>query len=407
MNLNTTIDLDLIGFFRWWGRELAFVLPARVKSWLREDRGCFVLRPVDTGFDVTFVMQQQLSAPQPASIGDAESFRQFRHQCSKADKAEIVLRLPADKILSRTIHLPLAAVENLQQVVAFELDRYTPFAVDQVYFAAVMQGKTEFDQIQVRLILTPKRYLDDQLALLQSWSVRADRVECDSSSDEAIADSEYDLLPAHYRQSRSWWQRSAHGMLWLFIGLLVVAVLCVPVWMESQAVDMIKQQIKSLDKQTRDVEAQQQEIDALRNETQKLIDIKQQTPSLVLVLNELSSLLNDDTWLTHFQYSEKHLQIQGQSPSASALISVLEESDFFSNVSFVSPLTQDKATGRERFQIGMDVSAVVPSETPDAEDTSEADDSQASEEEVTPEADGENTESDAVTTIEAEETPSE
>ncbi|MFK5948781.1 MAG: fimbrial assembly protein, partial [Methylococcales bacterium] len=47
--------------------------------------------------------------------------------------------------------------------------------------------------------------------------------------------------------------------------------------------------------------------------------------------------------------------IQGQSPTASALISVIEASVLFSNARFVSPLTQDKKTGMERFQISMDV----------------------------------------------------
>jgi general secretion pathway protein L len=68
-------------------------------------------------------------------------------------------------------------------------------------------------------------------------------------------------------------------------------------------------------------------------------------------------LLKDDTWLTNLQYSDKHMQIQGQSPMASALIGTLEASKYFSKVSFVSPLTQDKTTGLERFQISMDVGA--------------------------------------------------
>ena len=58
---------------------------------------------------------------------------------------------------------------------------------------------------------------------------------------------------------------------------------------------------------------------------------------------------------------------------ASALISLLEASPFFSNVSFASPLTQDKATGMERFQISMDVSVKQPEsvQEPAAEEAKE------------------------------------
>lgn len=95
------------------------------------------------------------------------------------------------------------------------------------------------------------------------------------------------------------------------------------------------------------------------------------------MLNELSKLLKDDTWLTHFQYTDKHLQVQGQSPAASALIGILEASPYFANVAFVSPLTQDKNTGRERFQISMDVAAVAETEPSEAADTAEETDTDA------------------------------
>jgi general secretion pathway protein L len=145
---------------------------------------------------------------------------------------------------------------------------------------------------------------------------------------------------------------------WILNGLLLIlfmAVLIFPVWQEKVAVDTLKTEIKALEKDTRQVDAQQLEIDSQLEETQKLIDIKLQTPELVLLLNELTHLFKDDSWLTNMQYSDKHMQIQGQSPAASSLIGVLEASPYFSKVSFVSPLTQDKTTGLERFQISLDV----------------------------------------------------
>jgi general secretion pathway protein L len=94
---------------------------------------------------------------------------------------------------------------------------------------------------------------------------------------------------------------------------------------------------------------------------------------LLAVLNELSHLLNDETWLTHMHFADNQLQIQGQSPAASTLISTLEASDFFSSVSFVSPLTQDKTTGRERFQISMTVTAPVKKQADEDSQTANPD----------------------------------
>ena len=46
---------------------------------------------------------------------------------------EVVLCLPADKVMARKLMLPLVAEENLRQVLGFEMDRQTPFSLDQVY----------------------------------------------------------------------------------------------------------------------------------------------------------------------------------------------------------------------------------------------------------------------------------
>ena len=253
--------------------------------------------------------------------------------------------------------MPSVAQENLQQVVSFELDRYTPFKPEQVYFTVLPLGSTGHGQIQALLIAVPKKQLDEQLALLASLGVRPHRVDY-----QAVVDAfpqtlhSYNLLPDRYRKRGNQWERWAHWLISTLVLAMALAVIIWPVWKEGQAVQSLKARIKQLENQNRVVDAQQTEIDALHAETQKLIDIKHQSPALLAVLNELSNLLNDETWLTHLQFSGQHMQIQGQSPAASTLIGVLEESAFFSNVSFVSPLTQDKVTGRERFQIGLDIS---------------------------------------------------
>ncbi|BBL58695.1 PilN domain-containing protein [Methylomonas koyamae] len=363
MSSQTTIDFDPKRFWQWWSGELAFLLPPGLKRLLSDRSGVALFRPDANGFRIEFHRE---SAAEDAAVWQldanaADAYRNLKHLNPELDKAECLLRLNPGQALQKRLFLPAAAQENLQQVVGFELDRYTPFSADQVYYAAIVLGKTEFGQIEVLLVLTPKPLLDDYLARLQALGVQATAV--DFGQAETVCPARvprYTLLPEQYRPRPNNWVRAVHWSLNALLLLLLASVLVWPVWQEGEAVDALKRQLKTLEKETTLIEAQQSEIDALRGQTQRLIGIKSDAPSLVAVLNELSVLLKDDTWLTHFQYAEKRLQIQGQSPAASSLIGVLEASPFFSNVSFVSPLTQDKATGRERFQISMDVAAVQP-----------------------------------------------
>lgn len=385
MNLQTTIDLDLKSFFQWWGRELAFLIPQKLKQFVSDRAGSLVFSGADRGFNVSFyreITNKQPSISLTFEAADRAAYQNLKSQHADIEKADCILRLTDAQAINRIVYLPLAALENLQQVVRFELDRYTPFSAEQVYFSAVPMGKTEQGQLRVMLVLTPRVSLDEQLSQLLAWGVRPVRVDYQRLNDEfPHLTDQYNLLPDSYQIGSNKLARSVHWLLSGLSFLLLLAVLVYPVWQEKQAVDLLKGQIKALEKDTRVVDEQQLEIDALRDETQRLIAIKQETPELVAVLNELSHLLKDDTWLTHLQYSETHMQIQGQSPRASELIGLLEASPYFGKVSFVSPLTQDKATGMERFQISMDVSAVSQpadqtqqeSDQPEEEDQGETD----------------------------------
>ncbi|MCQ8127059.1 PilN domain-containing protein [Methylomonas rivi] len=374
MNLDTTIDFDLKRFFRWWGGELAFLVPKSLLQHLRERHGSVIFTPSAQGFEVALLDDdERIVARRSVDVNQPDGFKQLKGQYPAMEKADFVLRLSADQALHKLLYLPAAAQENLRQVVGFELDRYTPFNAEQVYFSLIPLGSTEHAQLRILLIAAPKPRLDEQLANLTILGVQPHKVDyAPAAADFPQTRNAYNLLPDRFRRNGGKLGQSLQWLAGAALMLLLLAAMVLPVWLEGQAVESLQTRIKQLEKQNRAVDLQQSEIDALRAETQKLIDIKQQSPALLAVLNELSRLLNDETWLTHLHFSDNRMQIQGQSPAASALIGTLEGSEFFSDVSFVSPLTQDKTSGRERFQISMTVNTPVSIMQTDSADAADA-----------------------------------
>ncbi len=78
-------------------------------------------------------------------------------------------------------------------------------------------------------------------------------------------------------------------------------------------------------------------------------------PASVELLEELSQRLPDDTWLFRVEVRDGKVHLQGTSTTASALIAELEGSLFLENVRFASPVTQDGASGRERFHLSASI----------------------------------------------------
>jgi len=381
LNLNSNINMDFKSFLRWWRRELSFLVPEKIKRLFNDKQGFIVISTEGHQLVLTYTSGEQdypgasedddiSSEAQGATLGAvAEVIAKIdRNEAGIAHckvllanderlaKANVILRLTGQEAICRELALPAAAKENLHQVVAYELDRYTPFKAEQVYFAVKpIAGAGEQGQIKAMLVLTTREVLDglyEDIKAMGMSPLFADYQGAANRLDRL--DGVYNLLPEWLRQKTAKTPQLIHSALMASVILLAAAVLAAPVWFEYQTVNALQEKIKVIEKDAKKIKALQSEIDTVIDETQKLIDEKNATPMVVEMLNTLSTIIKDDTWLAYLQYSENHLQIQGESPAASTLIGILEASELFTKARFVSPVTQNNISKLERFQITVD-----------------------------------------------------
>jgi general secretion pathway protein L len=367
LNLNSTIDLDLKKFFRWWKREIIFLVPEKIREIINERRGTIIVRPEGDQLDLTFFMDGQVE-PLIKLDRNESGIAQYNDLLAGDErllKADLIFRLTSRYGIQKEIALPAAAAENLHQVVSYELSRYSPFTTEQAYFAVKrLNGANDPEQIHVLLILTARKVLDAFYQDLKALGMSPIFVDYEGvPNDLEFSDEHYNLLPESLRRKTSNVPRLVYSALIGTIFLLVSAVVAMPVWFEYQSVKDLESKAIPIEKEAKKIKALQVEIDSMIEETRKLIQLKNETPAILVMLNTLSNLIKDDTYLTYAQYADGHLQIQGESPAASNLISVLEASDLFANARFVSPVTQDNVSKMERFQITVDATSV---ENPDA-----------------------------------------
>jgi general secretion pathway protein L len=86
-----------------------------------------------------------------------------------------------------------------------------------------------------------------------------------------------------------------------------------------------------------------------------LEDKKKSSRQMLDILNELTLLLPDDTWVSHFEIRDDMVHIHGESVASAVLIPLIESSKLFQNVSFRSPVTQNKKNNTERFHISAEL----------------------------------------------------
>lgn len=359
LNLNSTIDLDFKKFFKWWRKELAFLVPEKLKLLISDKHETVIVTTQGNQFELTLFGE----SPETLAVlsRNEEGAAQFSELLAKNEtlaKAHFVLRLQRTEGICRELVLPAAAKENLTQVVSYELSRFTPFKPEQVYFAVkLLDTVDEPGLIHAMLVLTPREVLDGLYADLTALGISplfADYQGAENDLEQI--DEAYDLFPEWLGANVGKTPHLIYAGLAVAGILLLGAVLFLPVLFEYQTVTLLQEKIDAIEKEAKKIKGMQAQMDDAIAETEDLIKVKNASPPVIEMLNTLSALIKDDnTWLTYLQFADGHLQIQGESPSASGLIAVLEDSEIFANAKFVSPVTQDTTTGFERFQVTADI----------------------------------------------------
>lgn len=89
----------------------------------------------------------------------------------------------------------------------------------------------------------------------------------------------------------------------------------------------------------------------LQEQNSFLEDMKKSRVPALQVIDELTKILPDDTWLEGALYSANEISLSGVSSKSSNLISKIERSPLFEEAAFQSSVVQDFRSGGERFQI--------------------------------------------------------
>lgn len=345
-------------FWRWWSGELVALVP----QWMRQSgnsAGNTLLIEIGTSAIVLWrwtptglVEQGRIDMQAGDQTSRSISFQALIGRLRKRDD-RLALWLTGSQFLSKQIELPLAAVENLRQVLGFEMDRHTPFKADQVYFDfRVGKRDSQNSRITIKLIAAPRFAVDAGLDLLGRMGAPAQSVYV---AGVAEGDDLVDLMPLERRAARSTALHLINLGAFVLAAMLALAAIVTPILQKRQvAISMIpmvenaKRQASSADELRRDWEKRSAEYNFA-------LEKKQVAPPVVVQMDELSRLLPDDTWVQQFDIKGKEVQIQGETASSSKLIPLFESAKTLRDASFRSPVTKGTMPNSERFHLAAEI----------------------------------------------------
>ena len=336
-------------FLSWWVGQLADCVPERWRRLGSAGGDALVIAPADPlagGADAVTAILRRNGKEMP--LGRFALGGGGLAGLPRPNGRPAVLRLSEADVLSKTIVLPLAAERELDQVLAFEMERETPFSPDEIFWNHYVAARDrQRGQLSVQLMLVPQANLAPLLSALANFGIRPKRAEIGAGNNQHC------YLPLDADGGRLHDATGAR-LRWPAVALcagLAVAAVATPFARQSSALAKLDEEIAAGRAAAAEAQSLRNEIERLSGSAELIGNERDKAGRPLVTLAALTRTLPDDTYLTELQLQQRKVTISGRSAGASRLIGALAVGNQLRNPTFAAPVTRIEATRSEVFTI--------------------------------------------------------
>jgi general secretion pathway protein L len=259
------------------------------------------------------------------------------------------LLLDAAQVLRPQLVVPAGAEPRLREMMAHEIDRQTPFALDQVGFEPrVLARDAATRQLRVELVVLPVARLQALLERLGPLSAGLAGVDVLAADGRPLG---VNLLPRGERVARVEGTRYLNLGLGVATAAIVLAALVLVLGNRQDAHAAWTERVAAAQKQAREARKLRNALESSVRAANFLAKQRARQPTVLEVLADLTHRLPDDTWLEKVAINGGNVVLIGQSDHASALVGLLQDSKLLHKPTLTGSVQADPRTGKERFTL--------------------------------------------------------
>jgi general secretion pathway protein L len=263
----------------------------------------------------------------------------------KGSRVEIVLQ--PTRFLFRPLELPARAADFLEGIVRAQIDRLTPWSASEAVFGCSAPSGSGPESITTVIAATTRKVAMTYVQAVAGFHPAAVAI-CTN-----VAERNAGRVKVFEQKARGHLDaaRLSRALL-VTLGVAAVAALLASV-SAAYVADSLGAQESEL---ARQISARRAAIRAGsdggdRSPMAALERRKYETPASVIVLEALSQVLPDHTYVTELHLAGSKLQIVGITRDAPSLIRLIEQSQHFTRATFYAPTTRSASDPGERFHI--------------------------------------------------------
>lgn len=255
-------------------------------------------------------------------------------------KAEYLVAVPDADMIETHMTLPASARSHMRDIMQYEIDRLTPFRVDEVFWSAETTH-VHGEHMSVRLRLVPKTCVQPLLDQAQSLGF------------PPLQGIQAGSVP--FKSRKISLKRNGISKINYFLCCLVAMFfLTLPYAWQTYALRHVEETLAQNEPRMQLAQKLREHIASLTTGPTILMSHAKKIGSVNEILWKLSATLPDDTYLTALQFRKRHLTFNGFSRHASQLVTELDGGGLH-NAAFVGAISQSGDSHLETFSMEADL----------------------------------------------------
>jgi general secretion pathway protein L len=337
-----------LAFWRWWRGELQSLWPKRWRARRRLKKPYLLLT---IGADQITLKackrsgEVELGPDGEGDQADLPALGQHRYR-----RWPILVQIESALGLRKIVDLPHTSPADIDRLLYYELDRLTPFAADDAFLSWIMlDDDVKSGRMKLQLDVVPKAALDHPIGVIRQYGREPKYLEL-------LRDNESDPLELRQGELNEASERQGPSLTLplVVLGLAILAI-TIPLYQQDSLIDQLDADILGMRATVEETASLREEMTKLADQANFLVDAKTRRMSMAEIVAALTRLIPDHGYISQLQIRDGKVTLVGHADKASDLIASLAGSSVFARPRFDSPVTKDRRTTKERFQISAEV----------------------------------------------------
>jgi general secretion pathway protein L len=263
--------------------------------------------------------------------------------------------LRSDRFLFAPLELPGRAAEFLEGVVRAQIDRLTPWGAATAAFGWSVPLQAAADRFVTTIAASPLERITPLVQAVSAFGVKS--ISVFTSPPEGDAQAVLIKVLESGGGAAGIERISRALRITIFVAAIgAVATLTtgaiIDISLEAQQEDLSRQIVRA---RTAANSSRDTPVGSIASGHRILQQLKHEAPSSVIVLDALSRILPDHTYVTELRIEDNKVRVIGVTKDAPSLIGLIEKSGRFAKATFFAPTTQSVSESGEYFHIEADI----------------------------------------------------